>query len=191
MFNTIKRIALSIVFAIGIATLAGGPAMADTAPNAIRGEPVAEWIFSPNAISVTPGQGYVAIASATFTTARNIYVPQLSWVDTYRPNGVVTWSMDAEATVDFQAQSSSTLGCIVSIAIPGAVPSAGAGIQGVVTPNFALGDSSTATSKMVGIQLYADTSYTVTVYIAASGAGCNMIGPGLVKFTLKFRMMWT
>lgn len=188
--HTIKRIALSTILSIALAGIVAGPALADTPPNvALFGlAPVAEWIFSPSAISVVPAQGYVTIASATFTTARNTY----EWWGTYYPSGTaVTWSMDAEASAVFQAQSSSTLGCIINIAIPGAVPNTGAGIQGVVTPTFALGDSSTATAKMVGIQLYADTTYTITASIAASGAGCNQIGNALVKFTLKLRITRT
>jgi hypothetical protein len=179
--QTIKRILTSTILAIGIATLATGPALADTPPTATFGWPLAEWIFNPSAISVTPAQGYVTIASTTFTTARSNF----GWWGT---NMIAQWIMDAEASTTFQAQSSSTSSCIINIAIPGAVPSTGAGVPGVVTPNFALGDLSTATARIVGYQLYPSTTYTATATISASGAGCNEGSNPLVKFTLKMRV---
>jgi hypothetical protein len=178
--HTIKRILTSIALAIALATLAAGPAMADTAPNAIRGEPVAEWIFSPSAISVVPAQGNVTIASATFTTTGPTSGTPAS--------ATVVWSFDAEASAVFQAQSSSTEVCIINITIPGSVPSTGAGSQGITTPNFSLGATASASAKMVGIQLYAATTYTASATISANGAGCNETAPPLVKFVLKLKV---
>jgi hypothetical protein len=179
--HTIKRILTSTILAIGIATLATGPALADTPPSPREGQEVAEWIFSPSTISVVPAQGAVVIASATFTTSRSNF-------EFWGGSTTSTWFFDAEASTTFQAQSSSTSSCIINIAIPGAVPSTGAGVPGVVTPNFALGDLSTATARIVGYQLYPSTTYTATATISASGAGCNEGSNPLVKFTLKMRV---
>jgi len=186
MINAIKRILTSTILAIALAGIVAGPAMADTPPTALGGiVPGAEWLFNPSAISVTPAQGYVAIASATFTTtASNFFGIPSGW------SWPTSWFIDAEAVTVFQAQGTSTLSCIVNIAIPGAVPNTGAAVQGIVTPTFAIGNLSTATSKMVGVQLYANTAYTITASIAASGAGntgCNQIGNALVHFTLRAR----
>jgi hypothetical protein len=65
--HTIKRIALSTILSIALAGIVAGPALADTPPNvALFGlAPVAEWIFSPSAISVVPAQGYVTQLSAS------------------------------------------------------------------------------------------------------------------------------
>jgi hypothetical protein len=183
--HTIKRILTSTILAIALATLAGGPALADTPPNAITGVPVAEWIFSPAATSVTPAQGYVSIASATFTTTASNFIGL--------PSGwpwPLSWSIDADASTVFQAQSSQVFSCIINISIPGTVPNTGAGVQGIATPNLALGAPATATATIRGVQLYAATSYTATASIAATGPGgssCLEGSPPLVKFTLKVR----
>lgn len=187
--QTSKRTLFTLIVGLLLGTLAEGPALADTAPNAIVGVPVAEWIYNPGAISVTPAQGAVSIASATFTTtATNFGAGPLTWWPVVVTASSYTWSLDADASVVFQAQSSTTTNCTVSFTLnPSGQAQTGAGSTGYVTPNFSLGASATASSFLRGLGLAGGTTYTISAVIAASGSGCNEVQPPLVKFVLKAR----
>jgi hypothetical protein len=192
-----KRTIFTVIIGLLLGTLAEGPALADTAPNAIVGVPVAEWLYNPIAISVIPSQGSVAIASATFTTSLTssalsawATAAPFNFLNSTGQGATVTWSIDGDASVVFQPQSSTTVNCTVGISLsPAGLAQTGAGSTGYVTPVFSTSSSATAIATMRGVGLYSGTTYTITASIAASGAGCNEVQPPLVKFVLKVR--WT
>jgi len=181
--QTIKRILTSTILAIALATLAGGPAMADTAPTGTgRSHHFASWTFAPNTpSSVAAGAGFVALNGATVT----LTVPYLGTDPAPLP-------VYLSATLDVVFSSGSvgqSASCIATITINPSVTGGGAGVSGYALPNYNLG-SATAHAVLVDLPLQRGSAYTVTPQIAANGSvGCVL--PGNAAFHVEmFAMGW-
>jgi hypothetical protein len=176
MINTIKRIALSIILAIGIAGIAAGPALADTAFVSGPRSRFTSWTFSPNLPShVYPVDGFLALTGATvvFTT------PPLGSGSPW------TWWLSAELDVVFASgQSGQSASCIANLALSPPVSSGGSGSPGYATPNDSVGNQS-AHAAINDRPLVPATTYTLTPQIAAVGSyQCLLIGNAALHVVL-------
>ena len=174
--HTIKRIALSIILSIALATLVAGPAMADTAFAVGPRNRFTSWTFSPNSPSyVYPADGYLALTGATvvFTT------PALGSGSPW------TWWLSAELDVVFASgQSGQPASCIANLSLSPPVSSGGSGSPGYATPNDSVGNQS-AHAVINERPLVPATTYTLVAQIAAVGAyRCNLIGNAAVHIVL-------
>jgi hypothetical protein len=175
MLHTIKRIALSAIVAISLATLAGGPASADTGFTGPQlPHRFTSWTFSPSTpSSVAPASGYVALngASVTFTTPP---AGSPAW----------TWYLSAELDIVFASgQLNQSAACVANWNLSPTV-AGGTSASGYATPSYAIGPQS-AHAVLTDVPLQQSTTYTLTPQMAATGAyTCTLTGTAAVHIVL-------
>jgi hypothetical protein len=174
MFSTAKRLALSTILAIALATLAGGPASADTGFTGPQLHRITSWAFSPSTPgSVAPGAGYAALTGAgvVFTT------PPAG-------NQAWTWYLSAELDIVFASgQLNQSAACVANWNLS-PTTAGGTSASGYATPSYNNGPQS-AHAVLTDVPLQQSTTYTLTPQMAATGAySCTMTGTAAVHITL-------
>lgn len=170
--HTIKRILTSTILAIGLATLASGPALADQSSVVVLNT------STPNTVATS--SGWVTMSGSTWTVTE--WTPPAAWGFGF------AGFLEANFDVLLAATSSNTTTCSCGVVISGSSTYDGTAVAGQIAAVWAAGGGPWLSCHAHGLwQLLAGAPYTVVAQVAANGptgSTCGVTG-GSISYRLS------